>query len=226
MVRASVQQAMMKLLLLFISAGCVSCASAPIVTPLVQRIVIVGDTVNVYKLSGERRLYAPLGAVRKGDTLISYAHAVVQADSVERLFYVVFRGAEGWLYHGNSRLARSEYDAVASVFDTKFVIPPEADSAAWKRALDFVQRHSIRPLQTVSDVLIEHSPRGKITSERDVAFVVRRVVQPGGVAYSVRADGSSSHLNARKCAFYIQTGKDERDFQGMNNTMLKTPQAR
>lgn len=212
---------MIKTVILLCSAALLfsSCASAPLVTALVQRVMVLYDSATVYKLSGERRLYTALGTVYKGDTLVSFAHAVVQSDSVERLFYVVFRSTEGWLYQGNGRITRSEYDAVASVFDTKFLVPLEQDSLAWKRALDFVQRHSIRSLQTVNDIVIEHSPRGKVASERDIAFVVRRVPHNDGVAYSVKADGSFSNLNARKCAFYIQTGKDERTFQGINNVL-------
>jgi hypothetical protein len=195
------------------------CGSLPFITPTVQRVIVQADTATMYQISGERRLYKPLYTLRRGDTVFSYAQVVLQADSLERYFYVVHRGAQGWIYQGsgriNERIVVSEYDLAASVCDTKFTLPPEADEQAWKRALDYVKRHSVRPLQTMSDVLIENSLRGKIDSERDIVFVVKRAVLADGVAYTVKADGSFSSVNARKCALFMQTGKDERTFHGI-----------
>jgi hypothetical protein len=245
-------------------AGCGTVASF---TPVVQRVIVQADSVTVYQVSGRasagsganssasgnaansRKLSMPLGVARRGDTLLSYAHGMQQAeqrteqgaDSVERHFYVVFRGAQGWIHQGSGTMSRrlvvGEYDLLASLCDTKFSLPASADSLAWARALDYVKRHSVRPLQTTNDELIENSLRGRMDSERDIVFVVRRVPPPSlpqsssqsssqhlsqnvsqnQIAYTVRADGSATSLHARRCALYMQTGKDERNFYGIEN---------
>jgi hypothetical protein len=178
-------------------------------------VVVVADSLPVHKLSGERLLPTLLGTARRGDTLLSFATVQTRRDTVERYFCIFWNGTEAWIHQGNGFFARTEYDVVASVFDTKFFVPPELDGQAWQRALEYARTRSVRPLLIASEALIEHSPRGKITSERDIAFVIKRTPVQGGFWYTVKADGSYTNLHARKCALFIQTGKDERSFQGI-----------
>lgn len=193
------------------------CASVALVSTVIQRVIIQRDGVRVFRLSGENRTAQVLGNLRMGDTLIAYASVQMEVDTLEQYFYVVFDGKEAWLNAGNGTFAKPEYDALAGVCDTKFLLAAAQDSVAWMRALDYVARHSLRRLQTQNETVIEHSVRGKISgSDKDIAFFIKRAPQKDGVYYTVKADGSYSNLNARKCALFIQTGKDERDYQGVD----------
>jgi hypothetical protein len=194
---------------------CLSCGSVIQVTPAFQRVVILRDTLAVHKLSQGRRLHEVLGASRRGDTLASFAKAALHVDTLEHYFYVIYQGSEGWIHQGNGQCAQSEYDLLVSVCDTRFLVMPSQNDSAWKRALHYAQTRSVRPLQTITDELIAHSKRDRVASERDIEFVIRRSPQAEGVWYTIRANGSGKSHHARRCALFIQTGKDEQDFQGV-----------
>ncbi len=192
-----------------------SCGAVIHVTPVFQRVVVLRDTLAVHKLSQGRRLYEVLGMARRGDTLASFAKAALHVDTLEYYFYVLYQGSEGWIHQGKGQFAQSEYDLLVSVCDTRFLVMPSHNDTAWKRALRYAQTRSVRPLQTINDELIEHSKRDRVDSERDIEFVIRRSTQADGIWYTVRANGSSKNPHARRCALFIQTGKDEQDFQGV-----------
>lgn len=197
-----------------------SCASVVQVTPTVQRIIIQQPDVEVFQLEGEKRKKEILRKAQIGDTLVAFAEILMNIDTLEQYYYVICEGQEGWLYSGNGIFAKTEYEVLASVCDTKFTIPIHLDTIAWFRALDYIGRHSQMRLQSNTDVLIENSTRGKKQgAEKDIVFIVRRSQQTAGIQYTVKADGSFTNIHARRCALYIQTGKDERSFQGLNNIL-------
>lgn len=196
------------------------CATVVQVNPIVQRIIIQKPDVEILKLLGEKRNKEVLRIAQVGDTLVTFAEVTMNVDTLEQYYYVISEGQEGWLYSGNGTFAKTEYEVLASVCDTKFIIPLHLDSIAWYRALDYIGRHSEMRLLSFTEVLIENSTRGKKQgSEKDLVFTVRRSQQAQGIQYSVKAEGSYNNIHARRCALYIQTGKDERAFQGVNNIL-------
>lgn len=200
----------------------VGCGSMVQVTPTVQRIIIQQPDVEIFKLTGERRNKEVLGIAQMGDTMVTFAEVFMNIDTIEQYYYVIHEGREGWLYSGNGVFAKTEYEVLASVCDTKFNIPVHLDSIAWYRALEYIGHHSQMRLQSNSEILIENSSRGKKQgSEKDIVFTVRRSQYTHGIHYSVKAEGSFTNIHARRCALYIQTGKDERSFQGVHNILQR-----
>jgi hypothetical protein len=209
--------------LFYILTNFSSCAEAVRVTPTTQRIIIQRPTV-MYKLIGERRTAENVGTALEADTLLSFATAVAPTEAGNRhLFYIVWGNVEAWFdadYGQSNPKAITEYDAAALVSDTKFILPLTQDSLAWQRAFEFVNAHTSDAIQYATPTLIQTSKRNRLPNS--ISFTVRRTPQADGfVQYSVRANESSTDANARRCAFFIQTGRDERFYHGLQNIRKK-----
>jgi hypothetical protein len=130
--------------------------------------------------------------------------------------------------------ACSEYEAVASNCDTEFVLPNTLDSLAWERAQTFVQANTDDFILHTSPTLIRttyrYNNRSRTESAtRSTQFIIKRKFQGATTLYSIRVneplkdplknsltDCTTNFITAStacKCALFIQTGKDERDFQ-------------
>lgn len=200
-----------------------SCADGLRVTTTTQRIIIQRPT-TMYKLVGERRTLENIGTALEADTIISFATAIAPTEAGNRkLFYVIWGNVEAWFDadSGTSGTrALSEYDAAAGVCDTKFTLPAELDSIAWKRALDYVNTHTSDIIQYATPTLIQTSKRNRLPNS--ISFTVKRSpTATGEVQFSVRANDIANDMNARKCAFFMQTGRDERHYQGLENVYKK-----
>jgi hypothetical protein len=200
------------------------CVDALRVTPTTQRVIIQRPT-TMYKLKGEQRLQENVGRAFQGDTLLSFASVIAPTEAGDRhLFYIVWGNVEAWFDDEASDLAGakaiSEYDAATRVCDTKFSLPTELDSTAWRRALEYVNTHTSDIIQHATPTLIQTSKRNRLPN--GISFTVRRTPQSDGtVLFSVRANDSVIDLNARKCSFFMQTGRDERQYHGIKNIPRK-----
>ncbi|TAE28619.1 MAG: hypothetical protein EAZ92_07975 [Candidatus Kapaibacterium sp.] len=206
-------------------SGLLSCADAFRVQTITQRIILQRQT-TLYKLQQGRRTQEYFGMALAEDTLFSFATVQAPSEAGNRqLFYIVRESGEAWFDADSgqsSPKALTEYDAVTRVCDTKFSLPNELDSLAWARAFAFVDTHTSDIINQASPTLIQTSKRNRLPNS--VSFTIRRTPQAGGmVQYSVRANESLTDLNARKCAFFMQTGRDERFYQGLEQI---TPKAR
>lgn len=201
-----------------------SCADALRVTPTTQRIIIQRPTV-MYKLTDGRRTAENVGTAQQADTLYSFATAIAPTEAGNRhLFYIVWGRGEAWFDADaglSSPKALTEYDALTLVCDTKFTLPSDMDSVVWRRALEFVNTHTSDMIQYATPTLIQTSKRNRLPN--GVSFTIRRAPREGGseVQYSVRANDSPADPNARKCAFFMQTGRDERFYHGLGNVTKK-----
>jgi hypothetical protein len=212
------------LLVVVVGLLSIGCADAIRITPTTQRVIIQRPTV-MFRLKGEQRLQENVGKAFPGDTLLSFATAIAPTEAGDRyLFYIVWGNIEAWFDDETGsqagKRAVSEYEAVTSVCDTKFIMPAENDSTVWKRALEYVNSHTSDIIQYATPTLIQTSKRNRLPN--GISFIVRRTPQSdGSVQYSVRANDSSMDLNARKCAFFMQTGRDERQYYGIKNITRK-----
>ncbi len=205
--------------------GFSSCADALRVQTVTQRVILQRQT-TLYKLQQGRRTPEYFGMALAEDTLFSFATVQAPSEAGNRqLFYIVRESGEAWFDADSgqsSPKALTEYDAVTRVCDTKFSLPSDMDSLAWARAFAFVDTHTSDIINQASPTLIQTSKRNRLPNS--ISFTIRRTPQAGGIVqYSVRANESLTDLNARKCAFFMQTGRDERFYQGLEQM---TPKAR
>jgi hypothetical protein len=200
------------------------CADARRVTLITQR-VIVQRPITMYQLKGEQCSQDNVGQAFQGDTLLSFASVIAPTEAGNRhLFYIVWGNVEAWFDDEASNKggakALSEYDAVTKVCDTKFSLPAELDSTTWRLALDYVNTHTSDIIHHATPTLIQTSKRNRLPNT--ISFTIRRTPQSDNtVQYSIRANDSSIDLNARKCSFFMQTGRDERHYQGIENIQGK-----
>lgn len=191
---------------------CIACASAMRVLPVRQRIVILKNNTPLFAMRHGERTNEVLHFSALYDTLLSTATAFVPDESGEhRLFFVRLRNEDAWLDSHFDKNAETEYDLSMSVCDTDFTLPSTMDSIAWARASSYVADHATEAIERLTPTLIQTGKRYR--TQPPLGFTIRRKAENDGTRYTVRASGNDTTANARKCAFFIQTGKTERDFR-------------
>ncbi|MCU0425996.1 MAG: hypothetical protein MUF71_10265 [Candidatus Kapabacteria bacterium] len=185
-----------------------SCAEQTIIIPQRQRIVIMRPNVPLYQ-HPQRRWVEFL---RRGDTLTSFATQIVSDESGEQRYFFVKRydGEIASVKSDFGKSAETEYELLTRFCDTDFLMPPETDSIAWERAKRYVERYAPNPIERLTPTLIQTGKRLRTDAPTD--FTIRRTFGAEGTRYAVRVNASDTVRQARRCAFFVQTGKGEEEF--------------
>jgi hypothetical protein len=191
---------------------CMACASAMRVLPVRQRVVILKHNMPLFALRHGERTNEALHFSALYDTLLSTATAFAPDESGEhRLFFVRLHSEEAWLDSHLGQHAETEYHLSMRVCDTDFTLPSSMDSIAWARASSYVADHATEAIERLTPTLIQTGKHYRTPST--LGFTIRRKAERDGTRYTVRSNGDDTAANAHKCAFFIQTGKTERDFR-------------
>ncbi len=149
--------------------------------------------------------------VQQGDTLLSFATCIEADESGNRrVFLTRFNEETASVDSDNGKSVATEYELLTQHCDTEFILPSTMDSIAWVRALRFVEENATDAVERSTATLIQTGKR--LRAATPLGFIIRRKAENDGTRYTIRANDRLDDPNARRCAFFMQTGKTEREF--------------
>lgn len=184
-----------------------SCADTARILPVRQRIVILRTNTKLYQYPNR----AWVRFVQQGDTLLSFATCIEADESGNRrVFLTRFNEETASVDSDNGKSVATEYELLTQHCDTEFILPSTMDSIAWVRALRFVEENATDAVERSTATLIQTGKR--LRAATPLGFIIRRKAENDGTRYTIRANDRLDDPNARRCAFFMQTGKTEREF--------------
>lgn len=195
---------MKKYILAAVTLAVTSCASLQ-QTNQSATMVAVKDNPDTYAYDGLTDVGSVVGTfpVRK-DEKIRAITSLKYADATLPLWYVAQDPSNG------KKVCLKSEDVVPEKFwmlmqiKTVFSLPRTQEAEVWSRANYYISNNGTMKIQTATDFFIQtYNP----TDLYGVGFKVTKMVKGDSCEYEVAGIGYYSEADAKRCAYYMQTGK-------------------